>query len=156
MLTILKLFATFTPRLAKLGMERNICEPNIYRFFLTLLKVDQQLGSFATSTECRGGAELIVLPHRLLGALRISGWAWNSRDGRPVDKVISSRNGVVSGRFAVGACCPRYALPIEALTTAISGLKGTCPRTKHALRLPYTPSSRAILRPPAHSPRLIH
>src|SRR5215472_7607081 len=27
---VLKLFATFTPTLATLGMERNICEPNIY------------------------------------------------------------------------------------------------------------------------------
>jgi len=130
MLTILKLFATFTPTLAKLGMERNICEPNIYRFFLTLLKVDQQLGSFATSTECRGGAELIVLPHRLLGALRISGWAWNSRDGRPVDKVISSRNGIVSGRFAVGAWLPAVRAAHRGINNSYIGFEGYVPENE--------------------------
>ena len=94
------------------------------------IKVDQQLGSFATSTECRGGAELIVLPHRLLGALRISGWAWNSRDGRPVDKVISSRNGIVSGRFAVGAWLPAVRAAHRGINNSYIGFEGYVPENE--------------------------
>jgi hypothetical protein len=100
---------------------------NHLSIFTDKIGVDKPLDSVfgsASSSECTGSPDLEIQSGKLPGIVTISGWAWNTRDRRPVDTIIAASNGMINGRFAVGAWLPKVRASHPGINNSFVGFAG--------------------------------